>query len=623
MSTLLEENKSRLPLSPADRKRMVRERCERSITWRVIHLLGSLKIALFLLATIAVACAVATFYEAEFSAAIASHYVYRAPWFLLWLAVLCINLFAVTLTRLPWEKKHTGFIVTHYGIIILLIGAMIGSRAGFEGNVTLDKTQPPLTRLTTSKSIIQIEDPETHALYTRPFDALVTKPTEKRPREFQVPGTDWKVVAIDHAEKLTRVPVLRPVENGAPAAVLRLTSLSTNGSQEFGLQSGNPDRESGSLSGMANLRILETLPDNKRISTSENRMVFLHNPPVRTGTPSPVEVQIVPGNRTVEIRSSSGTAVRYALQDVLGKEISFGENRLQFREFWPDFELVDGRPSSKSDNWNNPALLVQIQSIEVESGAEASSLAPEFQRGLWLLVAVDSSKPDTLDFQLWRNGMPEVSGSAAVGQSFATGWNDWNAEVGAVSNSAEISMETRPVPPEKLDFVEGFPGFFAYLDAGENFRGEPAWVESGKVATLSAGHRFVRIGYGLQLKNMPFSIRLLDFEVPRFEGTQTPSNFIATVEFLDPATGETKQDTARMNKPANWPGGVLPLITGRNYKFSQAEWNPDNLNETTLQVLYDPGWLFKWIGSLAICAGIGILFYWNPSGARKKQKNDP
>ncbi len=39
-----------------------------------------------------------------------------------------------------------------------------------------------------------------------------------------------------------------------------------------------------------------------------------------------------------------------------------------------------------------------------------------------------------------------------------------------------------------------------------------------------------------------------------------------------------------------------------------------DLKETTLQVLHDPGWLYKWIGSLGIIIGIVIMFYWKPGG---------
>ena len=96
---------------------MIEERQKKSAVWKLIHLLASLQLALILLATIAIACAAATFYESGFSTKVARTYIYHAPWFLLWLGVLCINLFAVTLSRWPWQKKHAGFIITHYGII--------------------------------------------------------------------------------------------------------------------------------------------------------------------------------------------------------------------------------------------------------------------------------------------------------------------------------------------------------------------------------------------------------------------------------------------------------------------------------------------------------------------------
>src|SRR5882757_2540310 len=141
------------------RRMLIAERQRRSLAWRVIHLLGSLKFALLLLATIAIAIAVATFCESSFNTKIAQAYIYKAPWFTVWLGVLCVNLFAVTLTRWPWQRKHLGFVITHYGIITLLTGAVIGSYFGFEGNVTLHRGKPPVDHITTSGSVLQIEDP--------------------------------------------------------------------------------------------------------------------------------------------------------------------------------------------------------------------------------------------------------------------------------------------------------------------------------------------------------------------------------------------------------------------------------------------------------------------------------
>jgi hypothetical protein len=100
--------------------------------------------------------------------------------------------------------------------------------------------------------------------------------------------------------------------------------------------------------------------------------------------------------------------------------------------------------------------------------------------------------------------------------------------------------------------------------------------------------------------------------VPRDEGSDTPTDFISTVRFEDPSNGVVVHDKAHMNTPAMFPGSLWRSLLGWNYKFSQANWDPENLNQTTLQVLYDPGWPFKWVGSIGICCGIALMFYFMP-----------
>jgi len=55
--------------------------------------------------------------------------------------------------------------------------------------------------------------------------------------------------------------------------------------------------------------------------------------------------------------------------------------------------------------------------------------------------------------------------------------------------------------------------------------------------------------------------------------------------------------------------GLATIEMGLTYKMSQASWNPENLAQSTIQVLRDPGWLWKWIGSVLIVSGIFMLFY--------------
>ena len=485
------------------RRQLIAQRQQSSLFWKCVHLLGSLKLALLLLATIAIACALATFAESHFDTKVAHAYIYKAPWFLVWLGVLCLNLFAVTLTRWPWQKKHLGFVITHYGIITLLIGAAIGSKLGFEGNVTLNKKGSPVQKITTSQSVLQVESPADHNLYLLPFDVSVARPSEKKPMVLSVPGTSLRIVIDGGSEQLERVPFLISTgEQAAKAVIIKLCNVSSH--QEHCVALGNGAEERFDFFGLAEIYF------NK---DSNNNFIA----PIAASSP------------------------------------------------------------------NKP----------------------------WLVVELNENK---INYQLGRGNTIKTAGVLAAGDWLPLGWGEWKMQLVEVGEHDVIGFHVQPVASGvnllSTSDEQALPGFHAFLKNKAGKAGAACWVESGEIISLTLDDEAVRLAYGLELKPIPFSIELVDFQVPRDEGTETPSDFKATVRFHDLKKNLTRDGLIRMNHPASFPGGFFATISGINYKFSQAEWNPRDLGETTLQVLYDPGWLLKWIGSLAICAGIAMMFYW-------------
>ncbi len=107
------------------------------------------------------------------------------------------------------------------------------------------------------------------------------------------------------------------------------------------------------------------------------------------------------------------------------------------------------------------------------------------------------------------------------------------------------------------------------------------------------------------------SLTLQRFDVERNEGLDTPAGFRSTLEVRD-AAGNSAVGSCSMNEPMNFPDVWWRRWTGLTYKISQASWNPDNLKQSSVQILLDPGWLFKWTGSLMVCAGIFTMFYLRP-----------
>src|SRR5215471_2117178 len=106
---------------------------------QIFQFFASLKLAVVLLAVLIIAAIAGTIYESSFDAKVARAYIYGAPWFNLWLVLLGANLTVSALSRWPWRKHHLAFLITHLGIITLLIGSLIGRIWGIEGTITLFK----------------------------------------------------------------------------------------------------------------------------------------------------------------------------------------------------------------------------------------------------------------------------------------------------------------------------------------------------------------------------------------------------------------------------------------------------------------------------------------------------
>src|SRR3990167_3575905 len=88
--------------------------------------LGSLPMAIVVLLLIGTALAFGTRHEALYGTPAAQHYFYRAVWFQILLVVLAFNLVISALRRHPWKRRHIGFVMTHLGIITILVGNLIG-----------------------------------------------------------------------------------------------------------------------------------------------------------------------------------------------------------------------------------------------------------------------------------------------------------------------------------------------------------------------------------------------------------------------------------------------------------------------------------------------------------------
>ena len=101
----------------------------------LVKVCAALPLAIALMALLTVVLALGTCIEHWYGAAAARFGIYGAWWFAALAALLALNIFAAMLVRLPWRRRQTGFVLTHFGLLLLLAGCLLARRGGIEAHL--------------------------------------------------------------------------------------------------------------------------------------------------------------------------------------------------------------------------------------------------------------------------------------------------------------------------------------------------------------------------------------------------------------------------------------------------------------------------------------------------------
>jgi hypothetical protein len=296
----------------------------------------------------------------------------------------------------------------------------------------------------------------------------------------------------------------------------------------------------------------------------------------------------------------------------LGKDVPLEGSSFTMRleSYWPDFRIENGKPVSVSEQPNNPAVVVTLRGRGVPAAAPADphgggETAPATAPNrLTLFIADDGAI--TYDLVSRKDG--RSTGSLELNTPLPTGWADWQLTVDRTIAHADHWMDFHPVAAAETARSNLPDGIRIRVQPQGG--GEPIeqWIPAGWQISVPTQPVSILVSYGWRQHQLPIALELLDFEVQRNEGSDSPAGFKSTVRVTD-RDGATATGQCWMNNPFSYPGQWYRTWSGLTYKMSQASWNPENLGQSTVQILRDPGWLLKWIGSLLICTGIFMLFY--------------
>ncbi len=128
--------------------------------------------------SITVAVAYGTVLESRFNADMARLMIYQAPWFQCLLLLLWANIFCATLSRLPFKTHHIGFIITHIGLLTLLIGAFVTNIWGIDGQLQVAEKSKN-NEVSLPELVLELINRNTNAITTFPIERRLHDATQE------------------------------------------------------------------------------------------------------------------------------------------------------------------------------------------------------------------------------------------------------------------------------------------------------------------------------------------------------------------------------------------------------------------------------------------------------------
>jgi hypothetical protein len=297
---------------------------------------------------------------------------------------------------------------------------------------------------------------------------------------------------------------------------------------------------------------------------------------------------------------------------------------ITFKDYFPDFTLGEQGPVNRSNEAQNPAVAFVLTGPEGADAHLLFALHPEFAavHGRTQRIAANvryvhpiqaTLPPKTAAVVLGRDGelalvFADASGARTrvspveLGTVYEHPGADQRVTVTAQYPKAAVSQEFR----NRSNTVRVPALRVAAEEAG---RRAEAWVRTGEPAELPLGEDPLIVTYGPGQRELPFSVKLLDFRKIDYPGTQMAAGFESDVELTDPRRGLILMRTIKMNQPLRY----------RGFSLYQSSFIPGAVETTVLSARNDPGTPFVYAGFLIVIAGVVLMFVGRRTAPRKRR----
>ncbi len=575
--------------------------------YSIFKFFASVKLAIPIIVSLMIILAAGTITESLQGPDAAKLLVYDTFWFALVLVLLGINVLAAVLDRIPWKKKHIGFVITHFGIITILVGSFMTKHQMIDGQMPLAEGE--------TGAYVTLSDPVVYMLAETTKENLTVR-IPKKPLPWSgketlktPPSWPFKMHLLHYYPKARMSENVVSSEQGPLGVQLTLRSSFVN--QQLILREKDPVRSAVEL-GPAKVVLTDTpIQESKSESKDpvlefsfekEKRIVRLPLPdafPAKTaleGTPYTATVTrflknaVVHGRElTDEAKAGEGDqpwknpAVELTLE---GNGIL--ENHTVFARF-PDFPTAHGMKPSQA------GVTVRFRMPDSEEAAKGRELRliNDPQKGLLYQI---------------KNGSQISAGTVKPGEEVPTGWMDMTFRVDNVwpHSKVEKTFEPQPNISEAEDLI---PAIEIEI-TGKEFSGK-YWLTSGAKESISAGGESYLLLFGQRRVPLGFKIELKDFQIEHYPGTDKPASFSSDVVLKDDMRAVVRDSHISMNNP----------LVYRGFHIYQAAYsqNPGEPEVSVFAVGRDPGIPVKYAGAIILISGIVTMFSMRRFSPRKAE----
>ncbi len=540
---------------------------------RVILFLGSIRFAIPILVLTTGGLIYGTWVESTQSARQAGILVYGSWWFIGLMLITCLTLILAVVTRYPWRKRHTGFIIVHASLIVIIISGFITFFTNVEGDMALQEGMSA-SSLRTGFNELQILSHSGGEFEL--LDAAIVENTGP----MEING-----VAID---------VLEIWDNTTQNTVVLDDGANKLHAVHLAFGAGDEGHWVGQL------QPGETPP-------------MLHE----------VEVRVLPEGKTWEppnIGDQPRAVFRHAKSEQLfdlgevGDQVADGWTIESIERFDHAIVGLDGLTEGEETR-DNPA--VQVILVNPNGSRERHTAFDRF-RGSINKKQVDGEEFSELVFEYVGHGLDRptlaffrnetetsvlyVSPAGDRFEQTLTGEGPWTLDLGGhectvLQAYANARGTTELV--EAPEAAENAPALrLKVLTPGVDgtVSNETMTLVWGRRSMIEAGDQLLGIAYGPSTVPVPFTIELIDFRKKDYPGSGMAMAYESDVIFTD-EHGNSHEQTIWMNNPLEYKG----------WKVYQSGFVGSDVS--IFQIAKDPGLIPMYIGCTALFVGFILVYY--------------